>query len=140
MHSVRLYFPSILTLLTILLRHIIKFKLPVNISVLCDFVDYLCGSSVVSNVYERHSSFHGITLPRSWLLRHTVTVQPEEVATRAASMCWMLVDPMKVLLEEIQTGEGAGMLLYYDVFFSNSSINVCLRLFAVWESKPFNHS
>jgi hypothetical protein len=89
-------------------RHIIQLKLPVNISVLCDFVDYLCGLSVVSNVYGRHSSFHGITLPRSWLLQHSV--QPEEVAMNAPSIYWMLLDSMKVLLEEIQTGEGAGML------------------------------
>lgn len=42
-------------------------NIPVDITVLCDFLDQLCIVSVLSKRFSTQA-YHGITMPRSWLL------------------------------------------------------------------------
>ncbi|GLB36677.1 putative uvrD-like helicase C-terminal domain [Lyophyllum shimeji] len=94
------------------LKHILESKLQVNVSVICDLVEHLCSSLAVSDVLNRRGTLHGITLPRSWLLRH---VRPEEMARakgKATNKAPVLVTLLENLLETIYSGLGAEYLLF----------------------------
>lgn len=80
----------------------------INISTLCDFIEHLCASTVVTNSCQR-GGLHGVALPRSWLLRQlSKSSLPTELAKQAPKIYWMLLDSMAALLENIYTGVGAG--------------------------------
>lgn len=49
-------------------RHVLLKKILINVSVLCDFVERLCGRLIVLRSYQKTSTFDGITLPRSWIV------------------------------------------------------------------------
>ncbi|KAK7678070.1 hypothetical protein QCA50_019011 [Cerrena zonata] len=49
----------------VFLRHAIVTKLHLDISILCDLLDHLCGLLIVTF----HKSFHNTILPRSWMLK-----------------------------------------------------------------------
>ncbi|RDB28998.1 TPR and ankyrin repeat-containing protein 1 [Hypsizygus marmoreus] len=93
------------------LRHILSEALPINVSVLCDLVEFLCTSIVVSyTLWANNGSFHGITLPRSWLQRHMK--EPGLNEPKDTHLLRLLVEPLGHLLEVIYTGVGAGFLHY----------------------------
>lgn len=86
-------------------RHVVQKRLPVNIAVFCDFIDYLCSSFVLYNRYQYASILHDVTLPRSWLL---MLAKIEERGVKAAGLFRMLIDPMSELLEQMYSGINAG--------------------------------
>ncbi|KAF5377280.1 hypothetical protein D9615_006447 [Tricholomella constricta] len=97
-------------------KHILAEKLPINISVLCDFIEHLCASLVISERLRQQGTFHGLTLPRSWLLRHIK--EPEKAKAKDTNLKNLLIHQMPDLLESIYSGVGAGYLL-----FENSNIS-----------------
>jgi hypothetical protein len=86
-------------------RHIIEKRLPINVGVLCDFIDYLCGSLIVELRYQRMSVLDNITIPRSWIVRLYRTFA--ELGNRDPCHFWMLVQPLGELLQQIYAGHGA---------------------------------
>jgi hypothetical protein len=50
------------------LRYILNHKIPINIGVLCDYMDRLCGSIVMSRRFQNQGSLHNTMLPRTWLI------------------------------------------------------------------------
>lgn len=50
-----------------LYRNIIAKKCPVNLTVLCDFIESLCAALVVHNAYMRRGTLHDVFLPHSMI-------------------------------------------------------------------------
>ncbi|KAG5636543.1 hypothetical protein H0H81_007673 [Sphagnurus paluster] len=90
-------------------RHILDSKIPINVSVLCDFIEYLCASLAASAVCAR-GSFHSLALPRSWLYRQIR--EPEKAKGKDTQSRLFLVVTMAALLETMYTGAGAEHLLF----------------------------
>lgn len=57
-------------------RHVMREKLPVNISVLCDFVEYICSTLVVTRRSQRTFFLDDVTMPRSWILASCINFKP----------------------------------------------------------------
>ena len=49
-------------------RHVLFKQVPINVGVLCDFVERLCGRLIVFRRYQKTSTFNGVTLPKSWIV------------------------------------------------------------------------
>ncbi|EGN94529.1 hypothetical protein SERLA73DRAFT_114784 [Serpula lacrymans var. lacrymans S7.3] len=58
-----------LTLGILFLNHVLDNTLCFSLDILCDYTDHLCASIVVHFLHRKWSSLHGITLPRSYLIR-----------------------------------------------------------------------
>jgi hypothetical protein len=88
------------------LRHVVRERLRVDISVLCDFAENLCASLVIFERFQRTSTPHDVTLPRSWLLSW-----PKFIGTANSTNTepyTIFVDSMVALLRQVQTGLQAG--------------------------------
>lgn len=107
-------------MLLLFLRHIISNRLPVNISVLCDFIESLCGSLVVSSAYQRTGILHDVMLPRSWLHKQLET-GVQEARSKTINFTAMIVLPMAGLLEDIYSAN-AGKASFFSTG-SNAQIN-----------------
>ncbi|KAF8906189.1 hypothetical protein CPB85DRAFT_1254762 [Mucidula mucida] len=93
------------------LHYIVEKNLPVDISVLCDYVDFLCSSFILC-FCTRKGSFHNVTLPRTWLLKYFEIDAPYFNPTIRTNIFWHIPDCMTVLLEQLYTGAGADYLIY----------------------------
>ncbi|KAG5646926.1 hypothetical protein DXG03_002002 [Asterophora parasitica] len=62
-------------------------------------------------------SFHGLTLPRSWLIRHVK--DPERAKKKDTQLQIFMINQMPDLLETIYSGVGAGFLLFDTSDISN---------------------
>lgn len=85
------------------IRHLVETKLPINVGILCNFIDQLCTSLVSSGKYKSSGTLHNVALPRSWILQYLrleETVQKE----RATNLYFLFVEPLSILLEDIHTG------------------------------------
>ena len=51
-----------------IVRHVLFKRVLINVGVLCDFVERLCGRLIVLRRYQKTSTFNGITLPKSWIV------------------------------------------------------------------------
>ncbi|KAI9068145.1 hypothetical protein FKP32DRAFT_1672451 [Trametes sanguinea] len=52
------------------LNHIIEKHIPVEVSVLCDYMEHLCGALIISiRGRATNGTLHDLTLPKSWLTR-----------------------------------------------------------------------
>ena len=51
-----------------MVRHVLYKQVLINVGVLCDFVERLCGRLIVLRRYQNTSTFNGITLPKSWIV------------------------------------------------------------------------
>ena len=51
-----------------MVRHVLYKQVLINVGVLCDFVERLCGRLIVLRRYQKTSTFNGITLPKSWIV------------------------------------------------------------------------
>ena len=49
-------------------RHVLFVRVRINVGVLCDFVERLCGRLIVLRRYQKTSTFDGVTLPKSWIV------------------------------------------------------------------------
>ena len=77
--------------------------LPIDITALCEVIDYLCGSIIL---FRANFSLHNKTLPRSWfitLLRHLKNTKDAKT-----DLLNLLTKSISELLERLQAGLGAG--------------------------------
>jgi hypothetical protein len=51
-------------------RYILDKKIPVEVTMLCRFLELVVGSFVMASSFNRTRSLHGVTLPRSWILEN----------------------------------------------------------------------
>ena len=51
-----------------MVRHVLFKQVRINVGVLCDFVERLCGRLIVLRRYQKTSTFNGVTLPKSWIV------------------------------------------------------------------------
>lgn len=88
--------------------------LPVDIDVFFSYIERVCGLLVISNRYRYDRSFHGVTLPRSWLRSILSTFDLSAAETRGAQqLFWGLLQPLEALLTQLYYGGDTGELHSY---------------------------
>ena len=88
------------------LRHVVQERPRIDISVLCDFAENLCASLVIFERFQRTSTPHNVTLPRSWLLSWPKFIGTGNNTNTEPYI--IFVDSMVALLRQVQTGLHAG--------------------------------
>jgi hypothetical protein len=48
-----------------MIRQVVDKLLPIDVNVLCDIIDYLCGAAIL---VRKNLDLHNVTLPRSWFI------------------------------------------------------------------------
>jgi hypothetical protein len=85
--------------------------LPINISLLCDFIEMLCGSLVLSKRLQLTSTLHEVILPKSWLLYLTKDIKQQK--PRDTRLYSPFVEPMLLLLSRMHTDAQSGLHRVY---------------------------
>ena len=92
-------------------RHVLNKQVLIEVSVLCDFVERLCGRLIVLRRYQKTSTFNGVTLPKSWIVnimkdftrdpgdKKDTRLQPQSVS--------VLVGMLRRIYTGTQAGEGS---------------------------------
>ena len=83
-------------------------KLPIDIGVLCDFLDFLCASSIIAVGLKRKQGVHGIELPCSWLARFMPIDKSFVEKTSSIPLWQKLLTDLRKVLKSIYTGVGGG--------------------------------
>ncbi|PBL01521.1 hypothetical protein ARMGADRAFT_984178 [Armillaria gallica] len=96
-------------------EHVVKERLPINIGVLCDFLDFLCGSVILCGDRSGMRLPHNITLPRSWLLRFVDYDFPYFNKGTDTNLYYILLAPIWDLLERLRVGRDYVEHLLYGI-------------------------
>ncbi|KAI1785420.1 hypothetical protein LXA43DRAFT_132940 [Ganoderma leucocontextum] len=88
------------------MNHILEKKVPIDIGVLCDFMDHLCGALIISSRIRLTGTLHDVTLPKSWISRLSSTI--EVLRTRDTQLVKIYKAQIIQLLEPIYTGQDIG--------------------------------
>ena len=84
-------------------RHVLEKRLPINVPVLCNRLDFLWSSYVLCG-RAKVSNFHDITLPKSWLLKYFLW-DAEHFGPKMQTNNYLpLVNCMAGVLENLYTG------------------------------------
>ena len=126
-------------------RHLLTNNVPIDINILCDAIDFLCGAAVL---VRKDFVLHNVTLPRSWfitLLRrikrdtfvpHNATLPQSWFTTllgrikrdakRSATfkLNFLLIS-VKLLVERLQSGVSSGW--FQHTMFNTASLTPCCR-------------
>lgn len=89
-------------------RHVLDKQIPVELTLLCRFLELVVGSFVIAATFKRARSLHGVTLPRSWILEHVRKLHKLQTKDANPDFYWAMARPFQDLLENIYTGNGAG--------------------------------
>lgn len=95
---------------------VVEKSLVLNISVLCQFFEYICASFIISHRLNRSGSLHDMTLNRRWIssLAETSMKQP-----RDTHLLRLFLQPLRALLHEVYYGSGtSGLLIISSVNFA----------------------
>lgn len=89
--------------------HVLVKKIPVEITVLCRFLEHVAGCFIMASALKRKGSLHGVTLPRSWILENISPQKLHRVQNKDAnvSVVWTFLTPFQDLLERIYSGTDA---------------------------------
>lgn len=82
-------------------------RLRVDIGVLCDFMDDLCGSMLISLYLKLKGTLNGLTLPKSWLAR--LLQDSKQLARMRTDKSGKYTACMGRLLGTTYTGNNAGL-------------------------------
>ncbi|KAI0638791.1 hypothetical protein C8Q77DRAFT_1044775, partial [Trametes polyzona] len=93
-------------------NHILDQRLPIDISVLCDFMDNLCASLVVATRLKTGRTLHDVILPKSWIAR-VIPALPalHDKWTRRASEYHVHIER---LLLQVYSGRDSDWHLYFE--------------------------
>jgi hypothetical protein len=80
-------------------RRVVYDKLPVSTQVLCDVLEYFCGSFIISMNIQSKGFLHDVVLPRKWLL--FLLKNAEECKSRDTRLFRLLVGPLAELSTQI---------------------------------------
>ena len=89
--------------------HVLERQVPIDIGVLCDFMDHLCGSMLVAICLQKKKSLHMLTLPKSWLSRLADDI--EQLRHMRTGQLSGYMDHIPHLLRSVYTGRNARHLL-----------------------------
>ncbi|KAI0656836.1 hypothetical protein C8Q70DRAFT_1046658 [Cubamyces menziesii] len=91
------------------LHHVVQRRLPIDITVLCDLMDNLCGCLVAAMRFRTGAKLHDVTLPKSWILR---IVRDDRILRNQSVDLWKDYHRcFATLLQQVCTGRGASYLL-----------------------------
>lgn len=82
--------------------HVIKNRIPVDVGVLCSFMEYLCGAFLVAIRLQKRQTLHNLTLPMSWLMR--LFPQIKSWQARDTQLSFMFKKNMGEFLEQVYSG------------------------------------
>ncbi|KAK0245331.1 hypothetical protein EDD85DRAFT_800629 [Armillaria nabsnona] len=116
-------------------ERVVRERSPINIVVLCDFLDLLCSSAILSQcgVHPGMPSLHSVIVPHSWLLRFASC---DSMPYFNKGIHRTLLEPMRDLLQQLCTGRGCEHLLLYGT--SRNISNVPYHVRRVFISRIFN--
>ncbi|TFK38654.1 hypothetical protein BDQ12DRAFT_96280 [Crucibulum laeve] len=97
-------------------RHIVVNHLPVDIGVLCHFIEHICSFLVLCNRFQRIKGLHDVTLPRSWLLKALESFNPQIALEKDTNRFWWLTEPIVTLIQRIHSGFHADHIVYGSEF------------------------
>lgn len=81
-------------------------QVPIDISLLCDIMDHLCGSMILAiRIQSQEGSLHDVTLPKSWLVR--LLPKLENLRSKDRQLSRLYKNNMGDLLEQIYSGDRA---------------------------------
>ncbi|KAH9016162.1 hypothetical protein EDB85DRAFT_767953 [Lactarius pseudohatsudake] len=107
------------------IQYILDKKIPVEVTMLCRFLELVVGSFVVAWSFKRSRSLHGITLPRSWILENVRKLHKVQNKDAHPHFAWTTAGLFRDLLESIYTGS-ADHLLHH-----NTPLNLRVRNFVL---------
>lgn len=62
----------------------------------------------MASAFNRTRSFHGVTLPRSWILENMQKLDKVQNKGANANTVWALTEPFRDLLESVYSGKDTG--------------------------------
>ena len=78
----------------------------IDIGVLCEFMEYLCGALISAHSFNARASLHGVALPESWIVRILRgACDTKDLRTNVAEE---YLKCLALLLNSLWTGEGTG--------------------------------
>ena len=86
--------------------HVLYNRLRVDIGVLCDFMDDLCGSMLISLYLKSKGTLDGLTLPKGWLAR--LLQDAGKLGGMKTERWEKYIACMGRLLGDVYTGNNAG--------------------------------
>ena len=88
-------------------RHILDNKIPVEVTILCRFLELVVGSFVMAWSFNK-GSLHGVTLPRSWILENVRKLDKVQDKDAHPHFAFTTAGLFRDLLESLYTGNGIG--------------------------------
>jgi hypothetical protein len=88
--------------------YVIDRKIPIELTLLCRFLELVIGSFVMASTYNKTRSLHGVTLPRSWILENVRKLHKVQNKDAHSEFAWTTAVLFQDLLEKIYTGYAAG--------------------------------
>ncbi|KAK0440419.1 uncharacterized protein EV420DRAFT_1650550 [Desarmillaria tabescens] len=108
-------------------EHVVKQRLPVNIGVLCDFLDFLCSSVILCGERLGMTLPHNVTVPRSWLLRFVEYDFPYFNKGIQTNFYHVLLAPVWDLLQQLRVGRDSAEHLLYGISRNVSNVPYQVR-------------
>lgn len=97
--------------------HVLYNRLRVDVGVLCDFMDHLCGAMLISMYLNLKGTLNGLTLPKSWLAR--ILHDGDQLARMRTDKSGKYTACMGRLLGTVYTGNNAGLYISYEGCIAN---------------------
>ncbi|KAI0286423.1 hypothetical protein BC826DRAFT_1108859 [Russula brevipes] len=94
------------------MQHILSSKIPVEVTVLCRFLELVTGSFIMASAFRRSGSPHGVTLPRSWILENAQKLHRVQNKDAHYKVVVEIMKPFQDLLECIYSGNDTDHILY----------------------------
>ncbi|KAH9005748.1 hypothetical protein EDB86DRAFT_2875623 [Lactarius hatsudake] len=113
-------------------------KIPVDVTVLCRFLELVIGSFVIASTFKRAGSLHGVTLPRSWILENVRKLHKVQRNGAHPNSAWAMAQLFQDLLENIYTGNDVDHLLYQNKSLNLASVRVRNFILARFTLVGFN--
>ncbi|KAM5542268.1 hypothetical protein V8D89_004141 [Ganoderma adspersum] len=103
------------------LNHVLYHPLRVDIGVLCDFMDNLCGAMLISLYLKLKGTLDGLTLPKSWLA--CLLQDFQQLAPMRMRKSEKYTACMGRLLGDVYKGNNTAHLLFEDSDLSNPDLD-----------------
>ncbi len=87
--------------------HMLERRLTVDIGVLCDFMDRLCGAIIIAIFFKKRGTLNGLALPRNWLSQLVCDIDNLE-HIRLNQTASRYTENVEQLLRSVCTGRDAG--------------------------------
>ncbi|KZP15184.1 P-loop containing nucleoside triphosphate hydrolase protein [Athelia psychrophila] len=131
--------------------YVVERHFNINISLLCDIIERLCGSFVICWRLQRLASLHGVVLPRSWLLALTKSGDDERRMKKTERYASIL-PPVLQLISQLHMGVSLDQLLHDGrsmtdqvgavraVFIHRLCRAICLLAYNIRDTDTFNET